>query len=49
LLDAFTDTQPSITVALCEQGETQLQNLSGEALAYWLENFTQKTARRNQL
>ncbi|MEK8021224.1 MAG: AAA family ATPase [Candidatus Parabeggiatoa sp.] len=40
LLDAFTDIQPSITVALCEQGETQLKNLSGEALAYWLENYS---------
>jgi predicted ATPase len=40
LLDAFTDTQPSITVALSDQGETRLKNLSGEALAYWLENYS---------
>jgi predicted ATPase len=39
-LDAFTDTQPTITVALCQQGETQLKNLSGEALAYWLEQYS---------
>jgi predicted ATPase len=39
-LDAFTDTKPTITVALCEQGETELKNLKGEALAYWLENYS---------
>lgn len=40
LLDAFTDTQPTITVALCEQGETRLKNLKDEALAYWLEKYS---------
>ncbi len=39
-LDAFTDTKPTITVALCEQGKTELKNLKGEALAYWLENYS---------
>jgi predicted ATPase len=39
-LDAFTDTQPTITVALSEQGETRLTNLNGEALAYWLEKYS---------
>ncbi len=39
-LDAFTDTQPTITVALSEQGETRLKNLNGEALAYWLEKYS---------
>ncbi len=39
-LDAFTGTQPTITVALCEEGETQLKNLNGEALAYWLEKYS---------
>jgi len=33
-LDAFTQMQPTVTVALCEQGETRLKNLNGEALAY---------------
>jgi len=39
-LDAFTDTQPTITVALSEQGETRLKTLNGEALAYWLEKYS---------
>jgi len=39
-LDAFTNTEAIITVARRKLGETQLKNLEGEALAYWLEKYS---------
>lgn len=39
-LDAFTNTEARISVAVCEQGETKLKNLEGEVLAYWLEQYS---------
>ncbi|HIE01267.1 MAG TPA: chromosome segregation protein SMC [Thiotrichaceae bacterium] len=39
LLNAFTDTRPTITVAMCDQGETHLNNLTDEALDYWLKEY----------
>ncbi len=39
-LDAFTNTEAIITVARRSLGETQLKNLEGEALAYWLEKYS---------
>jgi len=39
-LDAFTNTEALITVAQRALGETQLKNLEGEALAYWLEKYS---------
>jgi predicted ATPase len=40
LLDAFTDKSPTTTVAKWQDGETVLQNLSGDDLAYWLKEYT---------
>ncbi|MBA3240510.1 MAG: AAA family ATPase [Acidobacteria bacterium] len=40
LLDAFTDKNPTTTVAKWQDGETVLQNLSGDDLAYWLKEYT---------
>ena len=40
LLDAFTDKNPSTTVTKWRDGETVLQNLSGDDLAYWLKEYT---------
>jgi len=39
-LDAFRDTQPTVTVAELVDGATQLRTLSGEDLAYWLKEYT---------
>jgi predicted ATPase len=39
-LDAFTDTIPTTTVVSWESGETKLQVLSGEELAYWLKEYS---------
>ena len=40
LLDAFTDKNPTTTVTKWVDGETVLQNLSGDDLAYWLREYT---------
>ena len=40
LLDAFTETRPTTTVAKWENGETRLTQLSGEALDYWLDEYS---------
>ena len=40
LLDAFTDKNLTTTVTKWEDGETVLQNLSGDDLAYWLKEYT---------
>ena len=40
LLDAFTETRPTTTVAKWENGETKLTQLSGEALDYWLDEYS---------
>lgn len=40
LLDAFTETRPTTTVAKWENGETKLTQLSGEALDYWLTDYS---------
>ena len=40
LLDAFTDKNPTTTVTKWQDGETVLQNLSGDDLAYWLKEYT---------
>ncbi|MGH9943536.1 MAG: AAA family ATPase [Pyrinomonadaceae bacterium] len=40
LLDAFTETKPTTTVFKWHDGETLLQNLSGEDLDYWLKEYT---------
>ena len=40
LLDAFTDTKPTTTVTKWEDGQTILQNLDGDDLAYWLQGYT---------
>ncbi len=39
-LDAFRDTKPTTTVAKWESGETVLKTISGEALDYWLQEYT---------
>jgi len=39
-LDAFRDTQPTVTVADLVDGATQLRTPSAEDLAYWLEEYT---------
>jgi len=39
-LDAFRDTQPTVTVTELVDGATQLRTLSGEDLAYWLKEYT---------
>jgi len=39
-LNAFTETQPTITVAICEQGKTHLKNLNAQALDYWLQEYS---------
>lgn len=39
-LDAFRDVQPTVTVAELVDGATQLRTLSGESLAYWLNEYT---------
>ena len=40
LLDAFTETRPTTTVARWENGETRLTQLGGEALDYWLDEYS---------
>ena len=40
LLDAFTDTRPTTTVAKLANGETRLTQLSGDALNYWLNEYS---------
>ena len=40
MLDAFTDKNPTTTVTKWQDGETVLQNLSGDDLAYWLKEYT---------
>jgi predicted ATPase len=39
-LNAFTETRPAITVAMWEQGETVLKQLSEESLDYWLQEYS---------
>ena len=39
-LDAFSETKPTTTVAIWENGETTLHTLGGEELAYWLEEYS---------
>lgn len=39
-LDAFDETLPTTTVVETEDGETNLRNLSGEALAEWVKNYS---------
>lgn len=40
LLDAFTATPPTTTVAKWEEGETRLSVLDGDELARWLQEYT---------
>lgn len=40
LLDAFTDTLPTTTIAKREKGETMLQTLTGRELDYWLKEYS---------
>ena len=40
LLDAFTGTLPTTTVAQWEYGETTLKTLQGKDLDYWLKEYT---------
>jgi len=40
LLDAFTEIRPTTTVAKWENGETRLTQLSGDALDYWLNEYS---------
>ncbi len=40
LLDAFSGTPPTTTVAQWQEGQTHLQVLSDDALAYWLRRYT---------
>ena len=40
LLDAFSEYKPCITVAKWIDGQTKLENLSGEKLQYWLRDYT---------
>ncbi len=39
-LDAFRGTKPTTTVAKWENGETILKTIEGEALDYWLEEYS---------
>lgn len=39
-LNAFTETRPTITIAMCAQGETHLKNLNAQALDYWLKEYS---------
>ncbi len=39
-LDAFGDTKPATTVAKWPNGETQFKKLQGEALDYWLKEYS---------
>lgn len=39
-LDAFGDTNPSTSIAKWVAGETQLKKLEGEALDYWLREYS---------
>ncbi len=47
LLDAFTGTLPTTTVAQWEHGETTLKTLQGENLDYWLKEYTPGTLFRS--
>jgi len=38
-LNAFTETQPTITIAMCAQSETHLKNLNAQAFDYWLKEL----------
>lgn len=40
LLDAFSEFNPTVTVAKWSDGQTQLEVLSGESLRYWLQDYT---------
>ena len=40
LLDAFSEYEPTVTVAKWAEGQTQLDVLSGERLRYWLQDYT---------
>jgi len=40
LLDAFHDTRPSTTVTKWREGQTVLMKLEGEALDYWLREYS---------
>jgi len=40
LLDAFTSTPPTTTVAKWEDGETKLSVIDGEELARWLPEYS---------
>ncbi|HYJ88549.1 MAG TPA: AAA family ATPase [Pyrinomonadaceae bacterium] len=40
LLDAFTDTEPTTTVAKWGEGATTLEILDNERLAYWLKEYS---------
>jgi len=39
-LDAFAGTRPTTTIAKWENGETTLKTLEGEALEYWLKEYS---------
>lgn len=39
-LDAFAGTRPTTTIAKWEDGETTLKTLEGEALEYWLKEYS---------
>jgi predicted ATPase len=39
-LNAFTETRPTITIAMCDQGETHLKSLNTQALDYWLKEYS---------
>lgn len=40
LLDAFSEFEPTVTVAKWIEGQTHLEVLSGESLRYWLQGYT---------
>ncbi|ETR67225.1 MAG: ATPase-like protein, partial [Candidatus Magnetoglobus multicellularis str. Araruama] len=40
LLDAFTDKNPTTTIAQWKNGETILKTLKGKELEYWLNKYT---------
>lgn len=39
-LDAFSETKPTTTIVKWANGETTLNNIDEEELAYWLKNYT---------
>lgn len=40
LLDAFTETTPTTTVSVWEDGKTALRTIDGDELDYWLKSYS---------